>query len=155
MIKKIQTSAVLLAIVALLTSGCASQGGYDYSRSQQRSAMQVQQGVVTSVQEVNISNDPSVLGPLAGGVAGGVLGSLLGGGKGRVLTTVGGAAGGALAGAAIDKQLQGTTGLQILVRLDNGQEIAVVQDKDNYFKVGDRVRVMTGNDGTSRVQLAQ
>ncbi|MDR2892347.1 MAG: glycine zipper 2TM domain-containing protein [Deltaproteobacteria bacterium] len=141
--------ATLLIITML--GGCASQGGQDYTRSQERGAMQIQRGVVTDVRVVQISEDSSLLGPTVGGVAGGFLGSLLGSGSGQVLGTIGGAAAGALGGAAAEKAVRDKNGYQITVRLDNGNEIAVVQDQDIPFQTGDRVRVLSGS-GATRVQ---
>jgi outer membrane lipoprotein SlyB len=43
-------------------------------------------------------------------------------------------------------------GLEITVKLDNGDVLAVVQENDVLFAVGDRVRVLTGRDGTTRVE---
>ena len=145
------SALALMLLAAMLVCGCASQGGQDYTRNQERSAMQIQRGVITDVRVVQISEDSSMLGPTAGGVAGGFLGSLLGGGKGRVLGAVGGAAAGALGGAAVEKAVRDKEAYQITVKLDNGNEIAVVQDQDIYFQTGDRVRVLTGGGGT-RVQ---
>ena len=45
------------------------------------------------------------------------------------------------------------TGEEIVVRLDSGQIIAVVQDGSQGFQPGQRVRVLTGATGT-RVELA-
>jgi outer membrane lipoprotein SlyB len=142
----------LLIMALMLASGCASQGGESYTSKQTRTAMTIQRGVVTEVRTVQVSEDSSMLGPVAGGVIGGVLGSLFGGGKGSVLTTVGGAAVGAIGGAATEKAIKDKEVYQITVRLENGNEIATVQDKDIEFNPGDRVRLLIGKDGTSRVQ---
>ena len=42
-------------------------------------------------------------------------------------------------------------GLEITVQLDNGRMLAVTQAADEPFYPGDRVRVLTGYDGTTRV----
>ena len=141
-----------LLTTLLIFSGCASQSGTAYQTGQQRTAMNIQRGVVTHVQAVTISNDSTMLGPVAGGVAGGFIGSLFGGGRGRVLTTIGGAAAGALAGVATEKAIRDGKGLQISVQLDNGSEIAIVQEADQNFSVGQRVRVISGGRNNTRVQ---
>jgi len=42
-------------------------------------------------------------------------------------------------------------GVELLVRLDNGADMTVVQAADVAFRPGDRVRVMRGHDGAPRV----
>ncbi len=41
--------------------------------------------------------------------------------------------------------------LEIIVEKDNGHTIVVVQEADVLFNPGDRVRIITGSDGTTRV----
>jgi len=43
------------------------------------------------------------------------------------------------------------TGLELFVRLDSGADVTVVQAADVAFRPGDRVRVMQGHDGATRV----
>ena len=42
-------------------------------------------------------------------------------------------------------------GMELLVRLDSGEDMTVVQAADVAFRPGDRVRVMRGHDGSTRV----
>jgi outer membrane lipoprotein SlyB len=42
--------------------------------------------------------------------------------------------------------------LEITIGLDNGQETIVVQPVDDFFKKGDRVRLLTDKSGLIRVQ---
>jgi outer membrane lipoprotein SlyB len=141
-----------LLLCLAITGGCASQSGGSYATTQQRSVLTIKRGQVTDIEVVRISNDSTALGVVGGGVAGGVIGSLFGGGTGRTLTALGGALLGALGGAAIEKGVRDGNAYQISVRLDSGDEMAIVQDLDDTFRPGDRVRVLTGRDGTARVQ---
>lgn len=150
--RKYMALPLLLVLCLLVTGGCASQGGQDYTRNQQRQSMTIQRGVVSDIRVVQVSEDSTLLGPTVGGVAGGVLGSLIGGGRGRILGAVGGAAVGAVGGAAVEKSVRDKDVYQITVRLDNGGEIAVVQDMDVSFQAGDRVQVLSSRDGYTRVQ---
>jgi outer membrane lipoprotein SlyB len=150
--KYISVPAISGMLMLLLAAACASQGGQDYTRGQTRSAMSIHRGVVTEVRVVRISEDASLVGATAGGVFGGVLGSVFGSGTGRVLTTLGGAAAGALGGAAAEKAIKDKDAYQIAVKLENGDELAVVQDMDIEFRPGDRVRLLTAGDGSARVQ---
>ena len=142
---------ISLTTVVLLT-GCASSNSGDvYSRNQTRITQTVQMGTVQSVRNVQIEGTKSGVGAVGGGVAGGVLGSTIGAGKGSVLAAVGGAALGAVGGAVAEEQLTKKNGLEITVKLDSGATIAVVQEADVMFSVGERVRVLTGSGGTTRV----
>lgn len=42
-------------------------------------------------------------------------------------------------------------GVEVFVRLDSGADVTVVQAADVAFRPGDRVRVMQGRDGATRV----
>lgn len=143
--------SVFLAAAALL-AGCASSNSGDvYSRGQARTTQTVQMGTVQAVRSVQIEGTKSGIGTVAGGVAGGVAGSTIGGGKGQVLAALGGAALGAVGGTVAEEKLTKKAGLEITVKLDSGSVIAVVQEADVMYSVGERVRVLTGPDGTTRV----
>lgn len=142
---------VLFSVAAIL-AGCASSNSGDvYSRNQVRRTQTVQMGAVQAIRNVRIEGTKSGVGVVGGGVAGGVLGSTVGKGKGSTLAAVGGAALGAVGGAVAEEKLTKKNGLEITVKLDSGATIAVVQDADVMFSVGERVRVLTGPDGTTRV----
>ena len=59
---------------------------------------------------------------------------------------------GAIAGGAIEEGVTGKEALEITVELDNGQIIAVVQEADDQYRVGDRIRILKSSDGTTRVR---
>lgn len=145
---------ILMVLVAVaLLAGCASsKSGEVYSRDEARQAMTVRLGVVEFVKEVKVEGGKSGLGTAAGGVIGGVAGSTIGGGRGSTLAALGGAIGGAIVGTVAEERLGRFDGLEITVKLDSGTAIAVVQEKDMMFAVGDRVRVLTTRDGTARVE---
>lgn len=140
----------LLAVISLL-AGCASQSSEVYSRSQAQQAQTVQMGTVEFVKPVRVEGTKSGVGAVVGAVAGGVLGSTVGGGDGQKLATLGGALGGAAAGHMVEEKISDYNGFEITVKLDSGTTMAVVQKNDVQFFVGERVRVLTGHDGTMRV----
>lgn len=143
--------AAALAAAAVGLAGCASgTGGKDYSRSQTRVVQEVQLGVVESVREVNIEGTKTPIGAGAGAVVGGVAGSTVGSGKGSVVGATVGAVLGGLGGAAAEEAITRQKGVEITVKLDSGRLIAVTQAADEEFRVGDRVRVLSGG-GTTRV----
>jgi outer membrane lipoprotein SlyB len=140
-----------VAALAFIT-GCAStSSGSVYSGGQARQEQTVRMGVVESVRQVTIEGSKSGVGTIAGGAIGGVAGSNIGGGsRGSAVGTILGAVAGGLAGNAIE---QGTTkkqGLEITVKLDNGELRAITQDADESFRPGERVRLLSGG-GVTRV----
>ena len=147
-----RTLTLLLAATAALTlTGCpAGLGSKDYSRSQARTVQEVQMGIVESVRTVKIEGTKSAVGPVAGAVVGGVAGSTIGGGRGRVVGATAGAVLGGLGGAAAEEAITRQDGLEITVKLDSGRILAVTQAADEEFRVGDRVRLLTGG-GVTRV----
>jgi len=151
---KISTSMALAVAIAAsaFISGCAStSSGSVYSGGQARQEQTVRMGVVESVRQVTIEGSKSGVGTIAGGAIGGVAGSNIGGGsRGSAVGTILGAVAGGLAGNAIE---QGTTkkqGLEITVKLDNGELRAITQDADESFRPGERVRLLSGS-GVTRV----
>jgi outer membrane lipoprotein SlyB len=79
-----------------------------------------------------------------------VAGNAIGGGTGRTIATVGGVILGALAGNAVENRAQTNSGLEITVRLDNGETRVVAQEADVPVSVGQRVQVISGA-GPTRV----
>jgi outer membrane lipoprotein SlyB len=74
-------------------------------------------------------------------------------GGGRAAATVLGAVGGGIAGNVIERNVTAQDGQEIVVRLDSGSTIAVVQGGAREFEAGERVRVFTGPSG-ARVERA-
>jgi len=109
-------------------------------------------GTVVSVKQVKIEGTKSGLGAVAGGAAGGAVGSTVGSLSGKTVATVLGAVAGGLAGAAAEEEITKKDGLEITVQLDDGETLAVIQEADEQFLEGDRVRILTGPDGTTRVR---
>ncbi|ARP87954.1 glycine zipper 2TM domain-containing protein [Bordetella genomosp. 9] len=145
----------ITAVVAsvAMVSGCAnrtaSSAVYSYDQAQREQI--VRTGTVTGVRPITIESDKSSGAGLLGGAAlGGVAGNAVGGGSGRTIATVGGAILGALAGNVIENRVDKTSGLEITVRLDNGETRVVAQAADVPVSVGQRVQVISGN-GPTRV----
>lgn len=142
-----------LAVLAAATlAGCAtSKSGDVYTRDQARHEMNVRMGVVESVREVAMEGSRSGVGTMAGAAVGGVAGSNVGQGKGQIVGAILGAVAGGLAGHAIEEGGSKKQAMELTVRLDNGQLIAVVQEGNPLdFRAGDRVRVLSGR-GETRV----
>ena len=151
--RRIKLRAVAAAAVAVLVLGGCAQGlgGGTYSRTEARRAMTVQFGTIESVRGVQLEGTKTPIGSVAGAAVGGIAGSTIGGGRGQALATVIGAVAGGLAGSAVEERATRTPGVEVTVRLDNGQFLAVVQaDEGEGFRPGERVRILR-DGGTTRV----
>ncbi len=139
------------AIAGLLLGGCAYRAGpYDYRGYEVGTAQSVQFGIVDSVRDVRINPGETGVGTAGGAVLGGLAGSQVGGGSGQVAGAVGGAILGGIIGHNVEESANDRHGLEITVHLDSGRYISVVQEANEYFRPGDRVRVLSGR-GRSRV----
>jgi len=143
--------AVVLTAVSAGLAGCAnpsaSSAVYTYGQAQREQIVRL--GTVQAVRPVVIQKDQSTgVGMLAGGALGGVAGNAVGGGTGRAIATVGGAILGGLAGDVVEQRVGTTDGLEITVRLDNGETRVVAQAADVPITVGQRVRMISGAGST-------
>ena len=149
---KYVTTTLAAAAFATVLTGCAAPGlgGGSYSREQARREQTVRMGYVESVREVKLEGTRSGVGPAAGAVAGGVAGSSVGSGRGSVLGAVAGAVIGGVAGQAAEQGFTAKKGIEVTVKLDNGSMVAIMQEADETFRPGDRVRILS-DGATSRV----
>jgi outer membrane lipoprotein SlyB len=147
---KISRLLVLLTMSVFLAACASSQSGSVYSRDEARKTQTVRMGIVESVRLVRIEGTKSPVGTVAGGAVGGIAGSTIGHGRGSAAAAVVGAVVGGLAGAAAEEGITRKDGLEITVKLDNGTLIAVVQEADEQFHPGERVRLVESG-GTTRV----
>lgn len=142
-----------LLVVTLALAGCASSlSGDSYSREDARRVQTVRMGTVAGLRPVKIEGTKSPVGAGAGAIIGGIGGSSIGGGRGSAIAAVVGAVAGGLAGSAAEEGVTRTQGIEITVREDDGVLRAYVQEMNDqeFFRVGERVRVLTIN-GTTRV----
>jgi outer membrane lipoprotein SlyB len=145
------TMIVALALSAVLAGACAyPAGSRDYRGYQVMGEQEVRFGVVESVRDVKINPGPTGVGTAGGAVLGGLAGSTVGGGTGQVAGAVGGAILGGILGSNIEKSASERPGVEVTVLLDSGKYIAIVQEPDEVFRAGDRVRVVSGH-GITRV----
>ena len=145
----------VMGVIALLflLGGCMSTlTGESYSRDEARRPQTVQFGMVEYVRPVVLEGTKTGIGAATGAAVGGIGGSTVGGGKGAAVATVLGAVAGGVAGGMVEESATKKQGVEITVRLDSGQIIAIVQQasETTTFHVGDRVRVLTLN-GETRV----
>lgn len=148
--RRLASAGALVAAIGL--AGCASGlGGETYERGEARRTMVVQYGTVEAVRAVKLEGTKTPIGPVAGAAVGGIAGSGVGGGRGQAIATVIGAVAGGVAGAALEEGVTRKPGVEVTVRLENGQVLAVVQeDAGEVFRPGERVRLLR-DAGTTRV----
>lgn len=147
-------AALGLPILLLLLAGCASSlTGDSYSRGEARSETTIRKGVVESVRYVKLEGTKSGVGAVAGGAVGGIAGGAVGNGRGSSIASVLGAVAGGLLGAAGEEGVTRKQGIEVTVQLDDGSLLAVVQEADEDFSPGEKIRLLrTG--GTTRVAKA-
>lgn len=142
-----------MLLISALTAGCAAGlGGESYSRSEAGTMQRVQYATIVSLRPVKIEGTKSGVGTAAGAVAGGVAASGVSGGRTGTVAAVIGAVLGGPAGSAMEEGMTRTDGVEFGLKLDDGREISVVQglSPNEVFRVGDKVRVITGG-GRTRV----
>ncbi len=144
---------LVAATVMFFIWGCQTgQGSKTYTRGQAQQSLRVYYATVLKVSEVQIQSQESGLGAVAGGIVGHKVGSTVGSGRGKTLAKTGGAVAGAAAGSAVEKAQGTKPGLEIEIEMDDGRIMVIVQEKDDEFAVGDRVRVLESPDGKLRVR---
>lgn len=142
---------ILIAALSVLVAACASSNsGSVYKRDDARKVQTVKTGVVESVRQVKLEGTKTPIGTVAGGAIGGIAGGSIGSGRGSAIGAVIGAVAGGIAGAATEEVVTRKDAIEITVKLDGGALIAVVQEADEAFKPGDKVRIVENSD-TSRV----
>lgn len=154
MMKRILVASTIAA--SMLVAGCASPGvgGGDYSRGQVRGEQSVRLGVVEGVRDVTIDANNTGTGTLAGAAIGGIAGSTVGGGRrANAAGAIAGAVVGGLIGNSIEKNNNDRLGVEVTIRLEGGRIIAITQGKDEEFRVGDRVKILSGQGATRVTRL--
>lgn len=141
----------LVLLSAFLAACASSNSGSVYSRDEARKVQTVKTGIIESVREVKLEGTKSPVGTVAGGAVGGIAGSSVGGdGKSGIVGAVIGALVGGIAGAMAEEGFTRKDAYEITVKLDGGGLVAIVQEADEVFKAGEKVRIIESG-GVSRV----
>lgn len=151
---KLSATIITISVSAIgLTLGaCTPQAGPStFSQNETGQVVPVQHGEITALRPVEIRPGQTRVGTVAGAALGALGGSQIG----RTTTAnIAGGVAGAVAGGAAGSAIEGsqrTNGLEITIRLDSGETVAIVQPGDpRDFRVGDRVRI-SGNAENARV----
>ncbi|MBN9412725.1 MAG: glycine zipper 2TM domain-containing protein [Candidatus Paracaedimonas acanthamoebae] len=153
-----RSTAYLMVVcsTAAMLSGCAREISSNvYSERHVGEASRTFRGIVVSVREVEVTNAEKLqengTGIATGALAGGVVGHQFGAGGGNVAATAAGAILGAVAGAYAEKSLSSQNAFEYIVELSNGEMRTVVQGKDTQYAPGQRILLIVGQSGRSRI----
>ncbi len=143
----------IMTLATLLLGGCASNMSSNvYSSGQAQKMQTVQEGTVVALAPVAIQNQDNPVGTIAGGLIGGIAGSHLGGGSGSDVGAIGGAVVGGILGSMTESELTRKNGINITIRLQNGQLVSVVQEVNANAPIAIGQSVLIYSQGnTSRV----
>ena len=144
---------LMLLLSACLFIGCASNPyGDTYALGDTRQIQNVSYGVIIKAEPVNIEGEGSAVGTIAGAAVGGILGSNVGGGSGSQIAAIAGGILGGVAGNKTAKNVTKRNGVNLTIKLDRGNTIAIVQEvnPDMLFRVGQRVQ-LNRQGNTARV----
>lgn len=138
--------AIALAPLALVSCVPQDLTGDTISRNEAGQVQSIQTGVVQSVRYVKIQGE-STAGSIIGGIAGGIAGNQVGAGRGNTLATLAGVGLGAAAGGAAEQKLMNRQGIELTIRMSDGEVVAITQENTDResFEPGDRVKVIYGN----------
>lgn len=139
--------ALLLSLVSLLGAGCATTSPDVIDARDARQLSDARDGVVRAVRPITVAHPPRGAGAVIGAVVGG-------GGRWRISPTDAlGALVGATAGHMVESVLARESAVEVLIELDTGRRVAVVQGLGGQqLMPGDRVAII-GSSGSYRVVL--
>lgn len=149
--KTIIIAAAFSTVLATSLTGCvvAPHSSTVYRANEAQNEHSVRMATVESVREVTIDKGASGIGKTSGAALGALAaGSNIGKGNGAAAAAVVGAIAGGIIGDNIEANLTNKPGHEITVKLDNGELRSIVQDADQTFKPGDRVRLLTNKKRT-------
>lgn len=136
---------VLVAVSVLGLSGCATNPyGNSYGVSDAQQMQTVLTGTIVKLNAVTLQgNSGNTLGTLAGGAIGALLGSEVGGGTGSEIAAIGGGVLGSAMGSKAGQAIDTRQGVNIVIKLSNGQTVAIVQQVNPHmmFQVGEQVDI--------------
>lgn len=142
---------LLLVSVVLAITGCAGtpNSASVYNGAQTQKEQTVRMGTVEAVRDVSINSGETGVGALTGATLGGLAaGSNIGQGRGAIAAGIAGALAGGIVGQKIEQHQGVKKGVEVTVKVDGGEVVAVTQEADEVFRVGDRVRLLKSGSVT-------
>ena len=143
---RISSKILLIFLVIFISPSCAPNVSVDtYAVGSVGQVNRAIKGVIISARPVKISGTNSGVGTGAGAGAGAIGGATLGGdAAGMAVGAIAGAVVGGVAGALTEKELTKQTGMEYVVKTNNGALISLVQSDDVAFEVNQSVIVVYG-----------
>ena len=142
---------LVACLTAALLTACASGPSHrTYPARSVGSALNVHHGEVLAISQISVEGTHDQLGTLGGGGVGYSVGRSIGSGSTARIAGAVGAVGGAVAGRAVQKKVTEKTAFELIVELDTGRTVAIVQTDLESLQEGDQVRVLMGR-GNNRV----
>ncbi len=138
-------------------SSCARNTPETYNAAQIGYAQEFTMGSVVTVKEILVNRNTlknrtgTATGAVLGGVVGGVVGKEKDGSTGAAVGGVAGSIIGGLTGAAADKFYGKVPALELTVRDSSGKHFVVIQGRDQTFKAGERVKIITTAAGKTLI----
>jgi outer membrane lipoprotein SlyB len=150
-----QITKIILAValITFLFGACTqSRSSKVYTEDQALQGESVESGIIENVEKVTLRKDGTIVGTAGGSVIGGIAGSTIGGGRGSsIAATIGVIIGGVL-GSWLETAITDREALKLIIKLDSGEKLAIVQEADVLFRPGERINVLTSRqDYTKRV----
>ena len=125
--------------------------------AQSRTMQNIRYGEVVSAEQVTIQDQPTGRGAQTGATVGAIAGYALSDGRDRWLGAALGGILGSAGGRAAERANKKRPGWELIIALDNGEEIGIQipiarkkKDRES-FRAGDKVRMMTGPGGETKV----
>jgi len=146
----VKTKILAVTLAAFLAGCITHESGNVYSKHEAGREQTVRMATVDSIRQVQLEGSQSGIGAGAGGAVGGIAGSQVGHGSGSQVAAVLGAVAGGVAGNVLENKATSKNALEITVRLDSGEMRAIVQEADQPFTPGQRVRLLSSG-GVTRV----
>jgi len=143
--------ALALPLIACFAVGaCTTSDADTYSRRDVGQIIETSQGRVVSSRPVDVRDENSSLGTVAGGAAGGAIGNTIGSGSGNALATVAGIIIGAGIGYMTERELRENEGVEYLVETEDGRIATIVQiaKAEDAIADGTSVLIQYGTDYT-------
>lgn len=143
----------VLVSISMTMGGCAvtqDMSGSHYQRGEHRRIQYEKTGVVVDARHVTLNTEATYQARAAGAALGGAITSLAGrnmsSNVAQIALAILGAAGGERAANYIAKD--SCDSVELVIRLDTGGNIVVVQETDPRYRIGrgDRVRIIEGQE---------
>lgn len=145
-----KNTLIALALAGSLVGCITHESANVYDKHEAGREQTVRMATVDSVRKVTLEGSQSGVGAAAGGAVGGISGSQVGHGAGSSVAAVLGTVAGGVAGNMLEHKATSKDALEITVKLDSGEMRAIVQEADQPFTPGQRVRLLSSG-GVTRV----